>query len=268
MAAANEAHPASEAHPVESRLAAAHYELVYDPNQIREWCDYMWTPHDTHMIMIAARKKYVPDVKVKAAFVLRRDIVNEPGRLLDAIRQYEFPVDALKDDAGNPIPNAALAVYVTLNPRDPLRAVADLAVATTQHLQRRSVGADDVAAPRVVSLAKSLLQTACLKKQYLTVDIDDKALFGAVVSVIDPRQTPIQCIVETRGGFHIILDLKNLTPEGDSALRLALRAWPKTQVELLRDQNTPVPGTVQGGFRVRFVFRSWDPHGKLAINSC
>jgi hypothetical protein len=81
----------------------------------------------------------------------------------------------------------------------------------------------------------------------LTMDIDDKSALAPVEEFLREIGIP-RTLVETRGGYHLFLDVK---------YSAALFSKPKfrefTKLHSTGDTFCPIPGTYQGGFPVRFV---------------
>jgi len=238
-----------------------HYEHIHDPALIKEWADHVWKPEKRYLVMLAARKKYDPTVKVKRAFIMRKDIFNRPGRLAQSVKQYEFPLDALLDDNGVPVKQQALVTYVTPNPRDTFVAACEMSRMCLEYVRtnHHSKQENKTTYPSVVGQAKTALQKCAEEVPYLTIDVDDKAIGPTVDQFLRREKFPIHCLVETRGGFHVLLRTAELTKHHRTILwKEKTEQW-KDKVEIHKDQVTPLPGTVQGGFPVRFAWTSWNP---------
>ena len=48
------------------------------------------------------------------------------------------------------------------------------------------------------------------QKIFVTVDVDDKKYYEKTMTILKEQQIDIYCIIETRGGFHIILENEKL----------------------------------------------------------
>lgn len=67
-----------------------------------------------------------------------------------------------------------------------------------------------------------------------------------------------KCIIETRGGYHFILELSKLNGDQKKSLfknnpLFQEKLDGKNIIELLTDDSIPIPGTMQGGFLVKFI---------------
>ena len=51
------------------------------------------------------------------------------------------------------------------------------------------------------------------EKKYVILDIDKKELFKEVLTKVKEQEIDIYCIIETRGGYHMILEKNKLTKD-------------------------------------------------------
>jgi hypothetical protein len=97
-----------------------------------------------------------------------------------------------------------------------------------------------------------------------TLDIDDKSAVAPCMRVLDDAGVKVSWAVETRGGVHLMVEPKaigrvmKVVKEALSKLRVTVTTATGAMeeheaVEIKTDAGCPVPGTVQGGFSVRFV---------------
>lgn len=112
--------------------------------------------------------------------------------------------------------------------------------------------------------AMSQIHKARSRKILVSFDMDGKDLENDMESI--GWQQVIYNIVgnldfkllETRGGYHIILEPKNVEPSHRSTWHSRILSLPN--IDISRDKDgkivenmTPIPGTYQGGFTPKFV---------------
>ena len=96
----------------------------------------------------------------------------------------------------------------------------------------------------------SIIQKTISRKIYLDFDVDFKDFdFNQLKDIIN-----LSCmdIVETRGGYHLLVKLKEIEKQYKKTFYQKITAL---GVDQTGDQLLPVPGCVQGGFVPRFIKR-------------
>jgi len=228
--------------------------LVANPNTVLAFArEVLQLPDEdskvTHFVSLAARKKYAPTVKVRKGY-FRREVIScaTPAKYLRTLRLYEVAQGLYVDDVDQPLPPESLSVYTSVNARDFRRSLktlfdkcADYAFQPTQDFS-------------LVSAAKTAVQkSGCAIKSFVTLDLDVPKEAPAVVAFLAERKIPVAFTVQTRGGFHLLIDLLVLSGEQK---RVVYRDVPKTfsrqSVSVDNDMMCPVPGTMQGGHEVTF----------------
>jgi len=229
-----------------------HYSLIWDEEQIRHYEEQVFHYGDASVkkfiLCMGVRSKYCSSVKMKKCFFKRQLFCNTNSQsLVDALRSYEIPIGAYKDDNQQPIPTTALVLYASVNPRDTRKAAKATASYVLEELynNNRSTFSLD-------SKFKTEAQKAALCKPFLTVDLDCKDLLSSVKTELDLLNfPPHKFVVETRGGYHIHYETSKLDKKRMNFLFQNLNK--RENIDVLVDTFCPIPGTIQGGFKVRFV---------------
>ena len=99
------------------------YEIIKDESALEEFV--AWLPdlnlNEKFYVSLQVRKKYMPHLKSRDNIQLKRFVVSK-DMLVTKIRQLECPVGAYRTKEGEVVPNGAMALYITPNPRDMKRA--------------------------------------------------------------------------------------------------------------------------------------------------
>lgn len=152
--------------------------------------------------------------------------------------------------------------YATINPRNTRQAAIKTILEEQRHLYSTTTE-DNARTYRPDRTFKNNLQNCPLDRRYFTIDVDVKVRTTQVLEMVASEHIPIYCMIETRGGYHIIIEtdqlrktktlvpkLGKLTFEGKTRDGKTIQ---KQVAECSGDMLCPIPGTLQGGFLVRLV---------------
>jgi hypothetical protein len=215
------------------------YKIIQDEALLREFVD--WLPdlqkNETYYVCLFARNKYAPELKGDKAQLKR--FTSDKAHLFDKIKQLECEVGSykVKDTI---VPQEALALYITPNPRDLEKASKNALIRFAELITRPYNGYN----PHQEVMTE--IQKAASRKVYFDLDFDNVAL-DETLEKLEPMIN-MNCvkIVKTRGGFHLLVELAKL----DKAFE---KSWYKNLSSLegcdVRGDNLlPVVGCSQGGF--------------------
>jgi len=219
------------------------YQIISDKEKLLAFID--WLPeleaNEKYYCCLFARKKYCADqIKSNDKTQLKRFLADKT-RLYQKIKQLEVPFGAyqLKDIAA---PQESLALYINPNPRNLKKATYDGIIKLTQLLKNDNKNFN----PHAELL--SIIQKTIGRKIYLDFDVDTKDFdFEKLKDIIN-----LSCmdIVETRGGYHLLVKLSEIDKIYKKTFYQKISAM---DVDQTGDQLLPVPGCVQGGFVPRFI---------------
>jgi len=139
-------------------------------------------------------------------------------------------------------PQNALALYINPNPRDLKKATYDAIINLTTLLKNDNKDYN----PHAEVL--SCIQRSTSRKIHFDFDVDTKEFdFEQLFQVINKSCLDI---VETRGGYHLLVRLSEVDPQYKKTFYNAIL---KLGVDQTGDQLLPVPGCIQGGFTPAFI---------------
>lgn len=223
------------------------YTTIVDKYELEKFIG--WLPElnadETYYYSLLARNKYVKDIGIGtmnsdkhqcARFVCNKE------RLALKLAQTEAPIGTygIKDIR---VPQEALASYITINPRSHTKAAKAM-------LKRMAdVVADNEPSPNVYQESLTALHKSVSRKIFTDIDFDVQDS-----DTIRHLVREIKCILnqnavwllETRGGFHIIVKLDAIEPKYVKSWYKNMSALP--HVDIVGDNMIPVPGCYQGGF--------------------
>ena len=244
--------------------------IVHDIAHVLKFNDLFYSflqLHEVGFTFMAARRKY--DVSLtKNLGGLDRSLVTGHTDLPKALQKFD---KVYLQDTGAPIENHAKAYYASLNPRCTKMAAVDLAKEILDDLCSVSQPSNY---HRVPSRYLTLVHQSCARKLYKGLDIDDKGFLPKVLDALGEFNVIPYCVIETRGGYHVILHHKSLSKRNTSEcdcnsqrckhqmtfgeyIHKVILQWKrdgnKQAVEFMKDPSSPIPGTFQGGFPVHFL---------------
>lgn len=231
------------------------YQIISEEQKLREFIE--WLPelsHDeTFYLCLFARSKYCKGIAhVRSDKAQLKRFTSNKERLFNKIRQLECPLGAhtMKEVGTNrqvDVPQEALALYITINPRSFIRAN------TNSVKKLLDLALQPYNGFHPYQEVMSEIQKAKSKTRFVSFDFDiDKSNWSEVAAQLKVSiNKEALTVVETRGGFHVIVRVDAIEPELHSywytRMCNLLAAYSSDQ-DNAGDIMLPVPGTYQGGF--------------------
>ena len=231
---------------------AMFYKIISDNeklNQFIEWLPEL-EPNEKFYVSLFARSKYSDNMPKIHKCNLKR-FTSDKERLAEKLAQLELPLGRwkLKEE---PVPQEALAVYITPNPR----CLKTAAFKTIEELLRK-LQQPNPFDPLAVS--KSEIHRSKSRSWVVDFDIDlpeenRKEETERIMDVIEQTvgKDAVDFVI-TRGGMHALIKPQLVVSE--------IKNWhpvikKSCQVDQVGDLLMPIPGCVQGGFTPYIAQRS------------
>lgn len=237
----------------------AKIKVVGDEKELKEFYDTLVQPlqeDQVYVIIGVARKKY-SDTLSRSEETLMKEIIVDDGfyNFLRTLKKFEVDETCYLDrNTKNKIPSKAMAWYIDLCPKSSVNALSSF---FKEHI-------DDVVQcrtdpNRLISMRRMkshffshTSKSNAIRVPYKIIDIDDKVALPLVLEDLDKEHIPIKWISETRGGYHILIEV------GGHLERFYRHVWPiswevdgQEKIEMLKSSQTPIVGTYQGGKLVK-----------------
>jgi hypothetical protein len=224
------------------------YKIIANEQRIQQFIDWLpdLKPNETFYVCLFSRKKYCPELKhIKSDKSQLKRFTTTKERLIEKLKQLEIPLGLYKQDE-NPIPNHAIACYITANPRCNKKAL--------QLMMKKGLDLM-IANDNRFNLHQEAMSCVQKSKSYtfvLDFDIDiDKDLFKELDienKVLQYVNTEAISWLETRGGFHLLIKPNLVNKEFSKTFyNNIVKNIP--YIDKVSDHNLiPIPGTYQGGF--------------------
>lgn len=223
------------------------YQIIKDEKKLREFID--WLPElgesEQYYLCLFARSKYAGGsmVHIKSDKAQMKRITSKKKNMFDKIKQMECEIGAYHQKETE-IPQEALALYITVNPRDLWKATFNSLVHLAKCIQTNARTMN----PHQEVMSE--IQKSCSNKYYLDVDIDNQnpAVIREVCQYINPS---CLTILKSRGGYHVLVRF-------DAIEEKYKKTWYNNIVNLpdvdqRGDNMIPVPGCTQGDFCPSFI---------------
>lgn len=227
------------------------YKLITDAGKLDQFVDWLpeLRPAECFYLVVLARNKYVRDNPDLAQIVhirtdkqqIGRVVCNSKKTIASRIAEFECELGSYKTKDGVPIPQEALAVYITPNPRSHIVAAKLL---LKQMADRVTQG--EYNGYRVDQDAISCVQNAVGHKVYLDIDFDNVDLDETMQKVAGFININCVAVLRTRGGFHLLIKLDQIEKAFVKTWYNNITKLPGADVK--GDNLIPVPGCSQGGF--------------------
>ena len=220
------------------------YKIITDIDKLESFID--WLPeaevNEKFYVTLFARKKYTDDPVVKGDKAQLKRFVAHKGDIIHKLKQLEIPMGSYTT-LGEPIPQEALAVYIMPSPRS-LRKAAGLLSKKIIDMFLKDENYN------IQSEALTCIQKSSGSAPLLDFDIDTKDFDVKIFQKF--LNTDGYQIIETRGGYHILVDpAKQEKTWWHNIHKAAYLAGVK--IDQSGDQLLPIPGTFQGGFTPKII---------------
>lgn len=242
------------------------YKIITDEKVLRDFIDNVLPDleaHEKYYFCLFARNKYCKDIAhISSDKAQLKRGSSDKARLFEKIKQLEVELGCYTSK-GKVVPQEALALYITPNPRNMFKATVNTMVKLAQSIRDENVMMN----PHQEAMSE--IQKAKSRTAYVDFDMDYKPdltidsslteqmkfmhfvdnlrmhLYGFMGATADFK------ILETRGGFHILVKPDSVEPQFKNTWYKNIKSLP--HIDQTGDQMIPVPGTYQGGFTPNFV---------------
>lgn len=235
------------------------YEIIKDERKLDEFIK--WLPElgedECYYLCLFARSKYAknedgsnkfPHIKTDKA-QLKRITVHKKSLMKQKIEQMECAFGSYKTKDGDNIPQEALALYITPNPRSQRKAMFNL-IKRIADIQIANATGYNIHAE-----AMSAIQKCKSRACFIDFDIDfpeDKKINLTELKPFIEENVGTKGVhyLRTRGGYHVLVEPSKIDKQFE-------KTWYKNMikhpyVDIKGDAMIPVVGCTQGNFIPHF----------------
>ena len=238
------------------------YKVIADETILDDFIESLTELKDDEVFYMClfARSKYLTEEQkgtmshIKSDKAQLKRVICNKKTMKNKLMQMECPLGSYvqykTNVPDNPVPQEALAVYLTINPRSLRKATGNSLSKFVDMLVR-----NDMAFFNPSNFAMSEIQRSVVnKKPYAIFDIDEKFEEADLKERIKKHLGDSDYrILETRGGYHIIVSLQNIDSKIKSSWYLGIQSEFGEELDQAGDIMIPIPGTYQGMFIPKFI---------------
>lgn len=215
------------------------YKILQDEQKFAEFFNLLPSLEENEVYYVAlfGRHKYCTTLPNMRDNQLVRFTSNKED-LKEKIIRLECPIGGYKRD-GDDVPQEALALYISLNPRNLVKANKTLLMELAKCI------VDGKMSMNPLSLARTAVHNATDRKCFVDFDYDfiEPGQHLPAIKAILPENA--FRILKTRGGFHLLVSLADVPKKGDWFKKLAALDG----CDVKGGNNVvPVAGCTQGDF--------------------
>lgn len=235
------------------------HKIIRDKSRFAHFIE--WLPelqhNECYYVCLQARRKYFPSLKSSDHTQLKR-FVTTKRNLAEKVAQLECPVGSYRTRNGEIIPDEAIALYITVNPRCMRKATYATAHAMLTSLEKYN--ALNTISLNPHSEALTQIHKARSRSAYVHFDVDmptgdqtadanaPKCEFNVsdihkkASSLVGPDAVQIIC---TRGGCHVLIEPSKVVSEPPNWHPILVKEF---NVDQTGDMMLPMVGCCQGDF--------------------
>lgn len=229
------------------------YKIVTDEVELKKFID--WLPeleeHEKYYMCLFARNKYCRELShIKSDKAQLKRFVSDKERMFYKIKQLETEVGNYRQkDVG--VPQEALALYITVNPRDMYKASINTMVKLANCIRDQNVLMNPH--QEALSEIQRTKSRTCVVDFDIDLDSATQAMeIGVAITSVKASVNPeAVSYLKTRGGMHVLVDPAKVIPEYKNKFYQNISKI--KDVDQAGDLLIPVPGTYQGGFTPHFI---------------
>lgn len=225
------------------------YKIIENEDLLKKFI--YWLPElqkgEVYYLCLFARNKYCKHIlDIKSDKQQLKKFTSDKRFILDKIKQLEVKYGAYIKD-GKIIPQEALALYITINPRCLVKATKNSLIKFANLISEDYNGYN----PHQEVL--SAIQQSCRKKRYYDLDFDNADLDFVKGKAKDLINEDCLTYLKTRGGFHLLINLEKIDIKYKKNWYNNMLTLPGRDECSQSDSLIPIPGTYQGGFIPHFI---------------
>jgi len=233
------------------------YQIITDPQILQDFMYYILPKlgqDECFYGCLFARSKYAknedgtnqfPHIKSDKS-QLKRFTISKIEHLPQKLRQLEVEIGAYTTKDGDPVPQQALASYISVNARSQKKAVWAMMKRLLSLVETEAHGFN------IHQEALSAIQQSRSETTYNIFDLDtkDPSEVGLAAQLVNHEA----CLwLETRGGYHLLIKPQLVSEPYRRTYYREIQALPFVDSDAGNDIMIPIPGTFQGGFTPHFI---------------
>ena len=223
------------------------YQIVKDEKLLKDFIEWLpeLLPHEQFYCSLFARSKYAKGIShISSDKCQLKRFTSTKEFLFEKIKQLECEVGSYKQKHKD-IPQEALALYISPNPRDLYRASKSALIKLTDLATKPYTGWN----PHQEVMSE--IQKSCSRKIFYDIDFDNINIED--VNIDGMINNDAVTYLKTRGGFHLLVNLEKIEEQYKKTWYKKITTIKGTDIK--PDNMIPCVGTYQGGFTPHFYIK-------------
>lgn len=232
------------------------YTIITDEQKLKDFIDWLpkLTNEEKYYLCLFARNKYTKELEeskqlthIKTDKAQLKRFISDKERMFTKIKQLQVEMGTYmqKDRV---VPQEALALYITVNPRNMFKATINTMVKLAQSIRDQNIMMN----PHQEALSE--IQKSKSRTCYIDFDIDEsnpEKLEETISTIKTYLNEDAITWLKTRGGLHVLIDPYKILKEYKTTFWKNISSL--SSCDQNGDQLIPIPGTYQGGFTPTFI---------------
>lgn len=241
------------------------HKFIHDEEQVRKFHDLLapLKEDESYFVALGVRTKYMTKEERKAIcaadkMMARKLVKNSDFKTyLRVLKSFEIPEDGYTSVTNETLPANVLAIYGNVNSSSGKLAYQHFNTEVTKLLvdgkDKRFSGLDSV-----LMTAYQTKATVTRKLIDIDCDVPKEGLETVKLFVKEFKNKGAEVyVVQTRGGYHILVDKNTIKFNYNETISIydevVKTKFGHAEVMYNKDGAVPIPGTIQCGFKVKFV---------------
>lgn len=241
------------------------YQIIKDEKLLRDFISWLpeLQPTEKYYLCLFYRSKYCKDENgvntmphIKSDKSQLKRFVSDKKRMYDKIKQLECEIGAYKHNELS-VPQKALALYITVNPRELWKATINSMVKLANCIRDNNI----LVNPHQEVLSE--IQRTKSKTYYVDFNMDIEGLHlmspEGIIKTLEMRMGTVLyyvnqeavTFIRSRGGMHILVEPSKVKEHFKNSFYKNLVTL--GEVDQSGDQMIPVVGCTQGDFTPHFI---------------
>ncbi len=252
-----------------------YHKFIYDEEEVKKFIKILspLVKDEVYFLSVSARSKYLTDLEKevlilgKQSWFSRKLVKPSPidikHNYIRVVKSMEVAKGGYTSQNGLELSNSCLVIYANINPSSGMKALKKFQNETMDIMYKALASSKQpLGLCSLDSKMLSCYQTEISRKTLIDVDFDIPRdgldLVRMVAEELKNKKVKYYTII-TKSGYHMILDKESLnfnyTLVVAEADRIAKERYGNEHIEVKINSNNavPLPGTLQGGFEVRFI---------------